>query len=107
LTRQEFDPVKQDVPALPERGFEQVITECGGMCEERQFGVWQGARDSDDRPCRWINRYHCEACGVSWEDQWSCACNDKCPLCNTEIEPHESVERDLQDHPADNERPAA
>lgn len=36
-----------------------------------------------------INRYHC-LCGVEWQDEWSCACNDKCPACNKEIEPYES-----------------
>lgn len=42
----------------------------------------------------WRNSYHCEACDVSWDDVWSCACNDKCPECNREIEPEESEELD-------------
>lgn len=29
-------------------------------------------------------------CGQSWRDEWSCACNDRCPVCNKEIEPAES-----------------
>lgn len=40
---------------------------------------------------RFANHYRCP-CGEEWEDEWCCACNDKCPRCNAEIEPHESVE---------------
>jgi len=28
-----------------------------------------------------------EHCGETWEDIWDCACNDRCPVCNREIEP--------------------
>jgi hypothetical protein len=35
------------------------------------------------------NFYECP-CGETWEDHWSCACNDKCPGCNKEIEPYKS-----------------
>lgn len=35
-----------------------------------------------------LNRY--KHCGQVWEDHWSCACNDRCPICNAEIEPFES-----------------
>jgi hypothetical protein len=39
---------------------------------------------------RFLNRYrHCE---TDWEDAWSCACNDRCPVCDAEIEPYESVD---------------
>lgn len=27
---------------------------------------------------------------LEWEDEWDCACNDKCPTCNAEIEPYQS-----------------
>ncbi len=37
-----------------------------------------------------VNHYHCEACDIEWDDEWSCACNDRCPSCNAEIEPYES-----------------
>lgn len=33
--------------------------------------------------------YKCSECGYSWRMQHDCACNDRCPGCNTEIEPHE------------------
>lgn len=38
----------------------------------------------------YLNHYHCNACDISWQDEWSCKCNDRCPSCNKEIEPHES-----------------
>jgi hypothetical protein len=37
-----------------------------------------------------LNHYHCDACDIEWDDEWSCACNDHCPSCNAEIEPYES-----------------
>ena len=40
---------------------------------------------------RFTNYYEC-SCGCRWEDNWSCMCNDRCPDCDTEIEPYESVE---------------
>ena len=29
-------------------------------------------------------------CGVEWQDEWSCMCDDRCPVCNCEIEPYKS-----------------
>jgi len=40
---------------------------------------------------QFINKYRCP-CGHEWEDQWDCKCNDRCPTCDKEIEPYESVE---------------
>ena len=34
------------------------------------------------------NYYRHEACDVEWTDEWSCACNDRCPECDAEIEPY-------------------
>jgi transcription initiation factor IIE alpha subunit len=39
----------------------------------------------------YVNYYHCPKDGVRWAD-WSCMCNDKCPICNAEIEPYRSDE---------------
>lgn len=46
---------------------------------------------TDMPEARFLNHYECP-CGCAWTDDWSCACNDRCPECNREIEPHESVE---------------
>jgi hypothetical protein len=46
---------------------------------------------SEEEP-RFLNRYVCPGDGAAWEDQWSCTCNDRCPVCNKEIEPGESVD---------------
>jgi hypothetical protein len=56
--------------------------------------------DSDGNPCNYVNFYRCyhegkEMAGKQyseWVDQWSCACNDRCTVCNSEIEPYESVD---------------
>jgi hypothetical protein len=39
---------------------------------------------------RVLSHYRCDACGVDWSDRWICACNDHCPSCNREIQPHAS-----------------
>jgi hypothetical protein len=39
-----------------------------------------------------VNHYVCDQCDETWQDTWDCMCNDRCPNCNTEIEPHESLE---------------
>lgn len=31
-------------------------------------------------------------CGWEWQDEWSSMCNDRCPVCNAEIEPCRSEE---------------
>jgi hypothetical protein len=35
----------------------------------------------------YLKRYECSRCCTLWSDEWSCACNDRCPKCNTEIQP--------------------
>lgn len=39
-----------------------------------------------------LNHYHCDDCGVSWSDEWSCACDDECPECGKAYTPEESEE---------------
>lgn len=29
---------------------------------------------------------------VEWNDTWSCACNDRCPVCDLELEPFDYEE---------------
>ena len=44
-------------------------------------------------PTTWFrNHYECPVCGTIWTDEWDCQCNDRCPKCNAEIEPYDSVE---------------
>jgi hypothetical protein len=35
-----------------------------------------------------LKYYRHKECHTRWTDEWSCACNDKCPRCNAEIEPY-------------------
>lgn len=39
----------------------------------------------------YLNSYHCDRCDISWDDEWDCMCNDRCPECNRETEPHDSI----------------
>ena len=34
------------------------------------------------------NRY--KHCGIGWTSNWTSQCNDECPVCGKEIEPHNS-----------------
>ncbi|MDP3074740.1 hypothetical protein [Bradyrhizobium sp.] len=47
----------------------------------------------------WYRRHYTCPCGISWWDEWSCLCNDRCPKCNREIEPddHEVVEAEVRE----------
>lgn len=48
------------------------VSECGGKTFQKE--------------------YECSKCGMCWFDGWCCACNDKCPNCNTETEPLSFIE---------------
>jgi hypothetical protein len=43
-----------------------------------------------EEPAIFENRYR--HCGQIWIDTWSCMCNDRCPVCNSEIEPYFSMD---------------
>ncbi len=46
---------------------------------------------SESGPRLFVNHYHCPRCGETWQDEWSCACNDECPGCGLkDIEPFQS-----------------
>ena len=49
----------------------------------------------DDRPRLSGERLFCNKyrhCHVQWDDVWDSACNDRCPVCDAEIEPYDSEE---------------
>ncbi len=49
--------------------------------------------DGQEDETRFANFYiHCRR---EWHEEWSCTCNDRCPVCNHEIEPYAS--RDKRD----------
>jgi len=37
---------------------------------------------------RFRNYYECSLDGTKWHDEWTCTGNDRCPICDTEAEPH-------------------
>lgn len=45
--------------------------------------------DHNGEVIRFRNFYRCP-CGEEWQDEWSSACDDRCPACDSEIEPHKS-----------------
>lgn len=48
-------------------------------------------RDSAANLCPYLNHYRCD-CGEAWTDQWSCACDDRCPACNAATAPSKTVD---------------
>ena len=44
-----------------------------------------------ETPAVWyLNHYHCPSCGLDWQDEWDCGCNDHCPSCHQEIVAYQS-----------------
>jgi peptide subunit release factor 1 (eRF1) len=43
-------------------------------------------------PDRFTNKYKCSECGAEWQDDSPYTNNDRCPDCDTEIEPFESID---------------
>jgi len=61
-------------------------------------GFLNGTFEAEEQ-IRFLNHYKCPDDGTEWSDEWSCACNDRCPTCNKEIEPYESKEIDAPSEP--------
>jgi hypothetical protein len=41
-------------------------------------------------PMAWFLKYYRHRkCLTHWTDEWSCACNDRCPKCDAEIEAYD------------------
>jgi hypothetical protein len=38
----------------------------------------------------YLNHYECDRCRCTWEDEWDCMCDDRCPVCNWSVSPHQS-----------------
>ena len=68
-------------------GYEVTSTDFTAPEPGTDFIVESSAKFEDGKS--WFRNFyrHCE---VSWDDEWSCTCNDKCPECGAEIEPYES-----------------
>lgn len=36
------------------------------------------------------NHYRCTQCKTEWQDEWDCMCDDRCPNCDSPMEPYYS-----------------
>ena len=77
----------------------RLLTASGRRRERDQRAIAKvtGGRmdeEPEENKDRFHNFYRCSECGEEWEDYWSCACDDRCPKCNTEIEPYKYEEKD-------------
>lgn len=48
---------------------------------------------------RYLMLFRCPNCQVAWQDEWDCACNDRCPGCRQEIAAYDTVL--IHDHDLD------
>lgn len=75
--------------------------ESEGLLDENELNTSVDAGASLlDALCEQVDLYanHYTHCGQSWVDEWSAACNDRCPVCNAEIEPtHSCILRALEE----------
>jgi len=65
--------------------------ECGNSAERftsQQLDEKHGENGWAEQ--RFLNEYECP-CGETWEDVWSCGCDDDCPSCGTTCSPSEST----------------
>jgi len=44
----------------------------------------------EDEPFIYHNYYRCDDCNTEWEDDWSCTCDDECPMCGSFYSPYKS-----------------
>lgn len=49
-----------------------------------------GAQVNHNFSMAYKNYYHCKECKQRWKSDWLHTCNDKCPNCNSEIQPYKS-----------------
>jgi hypothetical protein len=48
--------------------------------------------DTRGNPCVWRNEYTCDECQAdAWDNEWSCQCDDECPVCGADCSPSNSV----------------
>lgn len=65
--------------------------------------AWMAELEAESGQFRFRMSYRCPKDGTEWEMEWSCACNDRCPTCDAEIEPsdvqdidEESAQRNIE-----------
>lgn len=79
-------------PGMPDAPTFEILLVLGVSEVKEWYYVLTGEDDeADTEDTTWFQN-HYRHCGQEWTTQWSCQCNDRCPRCNAEIEPYNSVE---------------
>lgn len=99
LCKYGIDPETHMPPAINDRYADSII---GDRHEDYDALEVHGVRNLDD--AKFLNHYRCP-CGAEWSDEWSCMCNDLCPVCDKEIEPYDSEDLSTTVCEVDNEDP--
>jgi len=73
--------------ATPQQIREAILTRLASL-DDAELTEAIGVCDSyeEETPIYRMS-YKC-TCGEKWEMEHDCCCNDRCPKCDTEIEPH-------------------
>jgi len=84
--------------AIAQQGSGDVYIDEGGLalrCGEAYIEIGGAPRGEN----AFTNYYvHCK---TQWNDNWSCQCNDHCPVCDHEIEPYASLDNEGTGSPED------
>jgi hypothetical protein len=59
----------------------------GGLLRRKRPGCPHQWEDEPRCQPAFINHYECDGCGAAWNDTWSCACDDECARCHSDISP--------------------
>lgn len=70
---------------------EAILTRLASL-DDQELKEAVGFCDSyEEETLKFRMSYEC-LCGETWEMEHDCCCNDRCPKCDTEIEPYEVVD---------------
>lgn len=79
----------------------EICSECGAWAEHYTDDVCKACAEKDDQAW-FVNYYKC-GCGQEWEYASDCACDDRCPDCDTSISPYKSEDVSRDTNPIDPE----
>jgi hypothetical protein len=76
------------VRAKPQKSTDHNLIETEPKLAGAQYS--RTSTQGDTSMAMYLNHYvHCR---TLWDDEWECMCNDRCPVCNCEVEPFASDE---------------
>ena len=75
----------------PQQIREAILTRLASLDDEQLKQAVDFFDSYEEETLKFRMSYEC-LCGETWEMEHDCCCNDRCPKCDTEIEPYEVVD---------------